>query len=98
MVLAAFGRPRPARGALDRDLAAYWIAGGLWVVPAIVTPLDVRYLYALTLPVAVAATWGLAALAARGASGRLAGAVLFAAQCALAARGIAEAVLYRYRP
>ena len=97
LVLAALGRPRPARSLLDRDLAAYWIAGAALIVPAILTPLDVRYLYALTLPVAVAGAWGLAALSARGAAGRLAGALVFGAQCALAARGIVEAVLYRYR-
>ena len=66
-------------------------------LPAILTPLDVRYLYALTLPVAVAAAGGLAALAARGAAGRLLGAVLFAGQCALAVLGILEGVLHRYR-
>jgi hypothetical protein len=97
MVLAAFGRPRPGRSTLDRDLAAYWIAGALFAVPATVTPLDVRYLYALTLPGAVAAAWGLAALAARGAAGRLLGALLFGWQCALAAHGILEAILHRYR-
>jgi hypothetical protein len=63
----------------------------------VLTPLDVRYLYALTLPVAVAAAWGLAALSARGTAGRLLGALLFGLQCALAARGILEAVLSRYR-
>jgi hypothetical protein len=97
MVLAALGRPRPARSLMDRDLAAYWIAGAALILPAILTPLDVRYLYALTLPVAVAGAWGLAALSARGAAGRLAGALVFGAQCALAARGIVEAVLHRYR-
>jgi hypothetical protein len=97
MVLAALGRPRAARSLLDRDLAAYWIAGAALVVPAILTPLDVRYLHALTLPVAVAGAWGLAALAVRGTAGRLAGALLLGLQCALAARGIVEAVLHRYR-
>jgi hypothetical protein len=97
IVVAVLGRPRPARSVLDRDLAAYWIAGAALVVPAILTPVDVRYLYALTLPVALAGAWGLAALAARGTAGRLAGAVLMGAQCALAARGIVEAVLQRYR-
>lgn len=98
MILAVLGRPRAARGPMDRDLAAYWIAGAALFVPAIGTPLDVRYLYAMTLPVAVAAACGLTALATRGTPGRLAGALLFAAQCALAARGIVEAVLHRYRP
>jgi hypothetical protein len=97
IALAVLGRPRPARGLLERDLAAWWIAGAALVLPAIFTPLDVRYLYALTLPVAVAAAWGLATLAGRGSGGRAAGAALFAAQSALAVRGIVEAVLHRYR-
>jgi hypothetical protein len=97
LVLAVIGRPRPRGSVLDGDLAAYWIAGAALALPAVLTPLDVRYLYALTLPVAVAAAWGLAALSARGTAGRLLGALLFGLQCALAGRGILEAVLHRYR-
>jgi len=97
IILGVIGRPRPRRSLLERDLAAYWLAGAALALPAVLTPLDVRYLYALTLPVAVAGAWGLAALAARGSAGRLAGALLFGLQCALAARGILEAVLHRYR-
>jgi len=97
LVLAVIGRPRPRRSLLDGDLAAYWIAGAALALPAVLTPVDVRYLYALTLPVAVGAAWGLAALFGGGAAGRLLGTLLFGLQCALAARGILEAVLYRYR-
>lgn len=97
LVLAAVGRPRPGRGLLDRDLAAYWIAALVLAVPAVLTPLDVRYLYALTLPVAVAAAWGLAAVASRGGVGRLLAAALLAAQLALATAGIVEGILDRYR-
>jgi len=97
LVLAVIGRPRPRRSLLDGDLAAYWIASAALALPAVLTPLDVRYLYALTLPVAVAAAWGLAALSARGTAGRVVGALLFGLQCALAGRGILEAVLHRYR-
>jgi len=97
VILTVMGWPRLRRSLLDRDLAAYWIAGAALALPAVLTPLDVRYLYALTLPVAVAGAWGLAALALRGTTGRLAGAVLFGLQCALAIRGILEGVLYRYR-
>lgn len=97
LILAAIGRPRRGRSLLDRDLVAYWVAGAALALPAVLTPLDVRYLHALTLPVAVAGAWGLAVLAARGPAGRLAGALLFGLQCALAAGGILEAVLHRYR-
>jgi hypothetical protein len=96
-ILAAVGRPRPGRGLLDRDLAAYWATGAALALPAVLTPLDVRYLYALTVPLAVAGAWGLAALAGRKTAGRLLAALLFGAQCALAARGMLEAVLHRYR-
>jgi hypothetical protein len=97
VILALIGRPRSRRSPLDRDLAAYWLAGAALAVPAVLTPVDVRYLYALTLPVAAAGAWGLAVLASRGTAGQVAGGLLFGAQCALAARGIVEAVLYRYR-
>ena len=97
VILAILGRPRPRRGLIERSLAAYWAAGAALVLAAVLTPLDVRYLYALTVPAAVAAAWGLAVLSARGAAGRLAGAVLLGGQCALAARGILDAILYRYR-
>jgi hypothetical protein len=97
IVLAVLGRPRPGRSVLDRDLAAYWIAGAALALPAVATPLDVRYLYALTLPAAVAGASGLGWLAARGSAGRMLGAALVAVQCAIAARAIVEAVLQRYR-
>jgi hypothetical protein len=97
LVLALIGRPRAGRSVLDLDLTAYWMAGAALALPAVLTPLDVRYLYALTAPVAVAAAWGLVALATKGTAGRLLGAVLFGAQCALAIGGILEGVLHRYR-
>jgi hypothetical protein len=96
-ILAVIGRPRPRRSRLDRDLAAYWAAGAALALPAILTPLDVRYVHALTVPVALAAARGLVELDARGAAGRLAGALLFGLQSALAVRGILEGVLHRYR-
>src|SRR4029078_3663502 len=58
VILTVMGWPRLRRSLLDRDLAAYWIAGAALALPAVLTPLDVRYLYALTLPVAVAGAWG----------------------------------------
>jgi hypothetical protein len=99
MLLAWLGRPRGTASGLDRDLLAFWAAGAVLVVPALLTPLDVRYLYALTCPVAVAAGAGLAGLAAEGGGWRRwAGAALLVAQAVLAGLGILEAVLYRYRP
>jgi len=42
ILLAIVGRPRPGREALDRDLVAYWAAGAVLAVFAIVSPLSVR--------------------------------------------------------
>ena len=97
LALAWLGRPRrPFRG-LDRELLAFWAAGAALVLPAVFTPLDVRYLYALSLPVAIASGRALCRMFEAGGARRWAGAALFAAQLLLAGRGILEAVLHRYR-
>jgi len=100
LVLAAVGRPRPreSRTTLDRDLAAYWAAGAVLAVPAILTPLDVRYLYALSVPLAAAAGAGLVRLRERGHAGALTAWLLLAAQAAWGLRGLTEAIAFRYRP
>jgi len=96
--LALLGRPRPAAGRpLDRDLAAYWAGCGLLLVPAVLSPLDVRYLHALGVPIAIAAAGGVAALAKRGRIATLAAAALLGAQAVLALRTILESVIERYR-
>jgi hypothetical protein len=98
LILAVVGRPRPCESTLDRDLAAYWAAGAALAVPAILTPLDVRYLYALTVPLAAAAGAGLVRLRERGRAGALAAGLLLAAQAAWGLRGLVEAIAFRYRP
>ena len=98
IVLAWLGRPRPARdNRYQRDLAAYWLAGLALAVPAIVSPLEVRYLYGLTAAVALSSGAGAARLEAAGGAPRLAGRLLVVAQIALGARAIAEALVVRYR-
>jgi len=98
IVLAWLGRPRPLPGdRYARDLAAYWLAGLVLAVPAIVSPLEVRYLYGLTAAVALSAGAGAARAHAQGGRWRLAGWALVLAQIVLGARGIAEAVVVRYR-
>ncbi len=97
LLLAVLGRPRLSRGALDRDLAAFWIAGALLAVAAVVSPLDVRYLYALTVCVAVAAAEGVVAGWSRGLLTRLAILALGSVQLAVAGRALLEALLVRYR-
>jgi hypothetical protein len=96
MALALLGA-RATVGSADRDLGAFWAAGLLLAGVAIVSPLDVRYLYALTLPLAVAAGGGYLALARRGLAGQ-AGALLFLlAQAGLLGREVVDALLHRYR-
>ena len=98
IVLAWLGRPRPSSGdRYSRDLAAYWLAGLVLAVPAIVSPLEVRYLYGLTAAVALSAGAGAARVHAQGGRWRLAGWALVLAQIVLGAREIAEAVVVRYR-
>jgi len=98
IVLAWVGRPRPAAGdRYARDLAAYWLAGLVLAVPAIVSPLEVRYLYGLTAAVALSAGAGATRLHTQGGGWRLAGWALVLAQIVLGALAIAEAVVVRYR-
>jgi hypothetical protein len=99
IVLAGLGRPRAAgESRYERDLAAYWLAGLALAVPAIVSPLEVRYVYGLTAAVALSAGAGAARLHAAGGARRLAGWVLVLAQIALGTRAIVEALVLRYRP
>jgi hypothetical protein len=98
IVLAWIGRPRWRGGdRYDADLVAYWAAGLVLAIPAIVSPLDVRYLYGLTAALALSAGAGAAALDAAGGVRRMIGRVLVFAQAALFARAAAEAIFVRYR-
>jgi len=99
LALAVIGRPRPRESetTLDRDLAAYWAAGAVLAVPAILSPLDVRYLYALTVPLAAAAGAGFVRLRERGRVGALAAWLLLAGQAAWGLKGLVEAIVFRYR-
>jgi hypothetical protein len=97
LLLVLLGRPRPAAEPLARDLLAFWGAGLVLLVVASATPLEVRYLYALTLPLAVAMADGVLLLARRGVAGLLAALALAGWQAWIAWLGLSEAVLRRYR-
>jgi hypothetical protein len=97
LMLACWGWPRRASAGVGNPLGAYWLAGALLLIPALLTPLEVRYLYALTLPLAAAAGLGLQRLNQAGGARRALAWLLFAAQLAIAVQGILEAVLHRYR-
>lgn len=98
LLLSLVGWPRAGRVGLDRDLLAYWLAGAALALLAVVSPLEVRYLYSLGFPLAVAAGSGLCRLLSGRAAARVLGWSLLAAQTGLAAYGLAEKVLLRYRP
>ena len=98
LLLAWWGRPRRPFDHLDQQLAAFWLAGSALFFLALVSPLEVRYIYALSLPVAVAAARGLFRLYDMGPTGRAAAWLLVAGQIAIAGHGVVEAVLHRYRP
>ncbi len=83
-------------GAL-RDVAAYAAGAALLAVPAIVSPLEVRYLYALGVAVAVFAGVGFLALAARGRAGAVAAWSLAVAQTLVAFANVSAALFERYR-
>jgi len=98
MMLAVAGWPRSRWGRLERDLLGFWIAGGLLGVAAVVSPLEVRHFYALSVPLAASAAFGLERLSAAGGPRRAAAWILLLLQAAIGLRGIVEAVLQRYRP
>ena len=98
IALGWFGRPRWTGTGLDRDLAAWWIGIGLLAVPAIASPLEVRYLYALAPPLAAAAGRGAVLLHARGGLRRTLAWTLVAGQVVTGCLNLADAVLVRYRP
>jgi hypothetical protein len=83
---------------LGPDLRAFWWAGAVLGIAAIASPLEVRYLYALTLPLAVSGAGALVFLWERGRIGRGVAVVLALSQLAIGLAGIYEAVFLRYRP
>jgi hypothetical protein len=97
IALGLLGWPRPSGGRLGVDLAAFWGAGVVMAALAVTTPIEARYAYALTLPLAIAAADGARRLAGRSRVGTAAAAFLLAAQVVVAAQAIAEALFSRYR-
>jgi hypothetical protein len=94
MVLLLLGLPSPSSGQHDRDFAAWWRAGLVLLLMALVTPLDVRWVYALGVAAAVAGAEGFVRLW-RGS--RLAAAALLGAEAFLAATTAWVALWDRYR-
>lgn len=97
LLAAAACASRQALGAIPRDILAYGLGVSLLFFPAIASPLEVRYPYALGLPIAVLAAGGFFFLRARGRAGAGVAWALLAAQVCLAAYNLQDAILRRYR-
>jgi hypothetical protein len=97
LALVMTGLPYRVKDRLDRDLVAWWVAGGLLLLLALATPLDVRWVYALGAAAATAGASGTAWLWRRGWAGRIGALAILAAQAALAARTASVALWERYR-
>ena len=97
--LALLGFLRRVAGSLDKDALAFWIAGLVLAFGALVSPLEVRYLYALTLPLVIAAGRGVAAtLEEAPVAPRIGVLLLVLLQAWVAFREIGFDLFTRYRP
>lgn len=97
LLLAAAAPWRGASGEVERDMRVYGLCCLALALPALLSPLAVRYVLALCPALALLAADGALRLGATGRAGRLAAALLILAQAALAADNVAEAILQRYR-
>jgi hypothetical protein len=96
LVLLGFARFK-GELSVERDMRAYACGAALLALPAVLTPLEVRYVLALGPAVAWLAADGAFNLFERGRTGRVAVLALLSSQAVLAARNLAEAVFVRYR-
>jgi hypothetical protein len=97
IALGALGTLRAGRPGLGRGLIAWALAGGVLAGAAVLSPVEVRYLYALTLPLVIVAATGAEWLLGRGPGGVALAALLLAWQLARAGQGIVEGIVHRYR-
>jgi hypothetical protein len=97
MLLAVLGRWRAPLASTERDVRGYALGAAALLLPALASPLEVRYLLALGPAVAILAADGARRLAVRRPGGALVSTVLVCGQLVLAARNLLEAVLERYR-
>jgi len=96
LVLLLFARFK--RGLeLERDLRAFACGAAALALPAVLSPLEVRYVLALGPAVAWLAAEGAWRLLGHGSMGRLAAASLLLGQAVLGAHNLVHALLFRYR-
>jgi hypothetical protein len=96
-LLAAAGLLRPSPDELRPLLKTAGVAAAVLAVVGSVSPVEVRYVYAVAFAVAILAADGATKSFALGVPGRLAAAGLLAWQIVLALTGIQEILLSRYR-
>lgn len=97
LLLTAVGFAQGGWRRVPPAVRGYAWGAAVLAVPAIVSPLEVRYLLALAPVLGLMAAFGLLGLWAWGSVGRLAAVLLAGAQAWLSCTRIVEAVLYRYR-
>jgi hypothetical protein len=97
LILVPLGFPRSARDEPDRTLLAGWAMGAVLLLAAAVSPVEVRYLYALGFAAAWAAASGAARLWAGGVLGRVAAAALVTWAWLRQLDALKDIVLRRYR-
>jgi hypothetical protein len=97
LLLALVGWWSLQDGRLARTARAFLWAGAALMLVALVSPVEVRYLYALTTPIAILAAMGVGWLWARGLIARGVAALLAGAQVALAVTLLIERLLFHYR-
>lgn len=97
LVLAALGLAARGWRRSPAAVRGYGLGVLFLALPAIVSPVEVRYILALGPVIALLAAFGLGALWHRGAAGKIVAGLLAAAQVQLLASRAIEAVLHRYR-
>ena len=82
---------------LARAVKAFVLAGAALMLAALISPVEVRYLYALTTPVAILAAAGFGSLWTRGLAARGLAVTLAGLQVALASTCWVDRLLFHYR-
>ena len=82
---------------LARAVKAFVLAGAALMLVALVSPVEVRYLYALTTPIAILAAVGAERLWSLGLAARLSLIILAGLQAVLAVTSLIDRLLFHYR-
>jgi hypothetical protein len=97
LLLAVIGWRSLSDDRLARTVKAFIWAGAALMLAALVSPVEVRYLYALTTPIAILAAAGAGWLWTHGRAARVLSVTLCSLQVALAVRSLIDRLLFHYR-